>query len=195
MKKWVWFAAVLMLAPLVIFAQDVRQLIVVRGAAADDAAVSGNPVLIGAETWTAGSSPSSTSAGGEVSRLLATPEGRLAIEIDHPRRFNCNITTTATSSTVITSCTAPGAGLSRYITDITIYGSASTVSTATILQYGTGASCGTGTTVVYRCGHPAASQCQAMQRTSIVTAANTDLCILSAETGTKTVSVQGYIAP
>lgn len=195
MKRWLWSAALLMLVPLVIFAQDVRQAIVVRGAAADDAAVSGNPVLIGGETWTAGSSPSSTSAGGEVSRFLTTPEGRVAVELDHPRRFNCNISTTATTSTSITGCSAPGAGLSRYITDITFYGSASTVTTGAILQYGTGTNCGTGTTIVYRCGHPSASQCQSFQRTPIVTAANTDLCLLSAETGTKNVSIQGYVAP
>src|SRR6185295_2372465 len=70
-------------------------------------------------------------------------------------RVVCYLTTTATTSTAITGCAAPGAGLSIYITDISVYGGvANAITAASSVQYGTGGTCGTGTTVVYSCQHP-----------------------------------------
>jgi len=120
-----------------------------------------------------------------------------AIVNDFPQnRFSCSFTTTATASTVVTGCAAPGAGLSRYITNIQIGGGVAVGATApAIAQYGTGSSCGTGTTVVYRCYHAATAQCDTALLVPIKLGANSDLCILDAATGTKSINVTGYIAP
>lgn len=116
---------------------------------------------------------------------------------DFPQnRFSCAFTTTATTSTAVTGCLAPGAGLSRYITGVQIGGGVATGATApAIAQYGTGTNCGTGTTIAYRCYHPATAQCDTQLMVPIKLGANTDLCLLDAATGTKIINVQGFVAP
>ena len=110
-------------------------------------------------------------------------------------RFNCAFTTTATASTAITGCLA-SVGNAYYITDISITGGVATGATAPAqLRFGTGTGCGTGTTIVYYCHHPANGQCNTAKVTPIRTNTAVDLCVLDAATGTKTVSVSGWIAP
>lgn len=111
-------------------------------------------------------------------------------------RVTCRLTTAATTSTAITGCTAPGAGLSLYVTDISVYGGVATGATAAAsVQYGTGGTCGSGTTVVYDCQHAATAGCEAHFVTPRKAAANAELCVVDATVGTKFVNVSGYIAP
>jgi hypothetical protein len=111
-------------------------------------------------------------------------------------RVMCRLTTSATTSTAITGCTAPGAGLSLYITDISVYGDVAVTATAAAsVQYGTGGTCGAGTTVVYSCQHTATAGCEAHLVTPIKAVANNEVCVLDASVGTKFISIVGYIAP
>ncbi len=152
-------------------------------------------VLTGGNAWTDGSSPSAATAG-QPTRGLFTPEGVQAVTLDHPRRVSCRLTTSATTSTAITGCTAPGAGLSIYVTDISVYGGVATGATAAAsLQYGTGGTCGTGTTIVYDCQHAATAGCEAHFSVPAKAVANSELCLVDATVGTKFISLKGYIAP
>jgi hypothetical protein len=111
--------------------------------------------------------------------------------------FNCAISSTATASTVVTGCGAPGANLRRYITDIEY--ASSIIATTTnfmTLQYGTGSACATGTTVVWRMYNSVAFlPVLASIETPIALGVNTDLCFLHPGAGTRVVNVRGYIAP
>jgi hypothetical protein len=105
--------------------------------------------------WVAGSSPTSVLVGSP--KPLLNPEGRQAVVLDHPRWFQCAMTSTATAATVITTCSgavatlaAPGAGLRFYITDFSYSSSIiSTTANFMTLRYGTGGTCGTGTTSLW----------------------------------------------
>jgi hypothetical protein len=133
---------------------------------------------------------------GQVGYQIATTERIPFVNPTHPNRVNCRLTTTATSSTAITGCSAPGAGKSIYITDINIMGGVAVGATAAAsIQSGTGGSCGTGTAVHFDCQHPATAGCTANLTTPIKAAANAEVCILDATVGTKFVTVTGYIAP
>lgn len=130
--------------------------------------------------------------------LLAAADTRPSITVlaDVAGRVNCTLLSAATVSTLITGCAAPGAGKSIYITDIEVGGGVATSLTApAIVQTGTGGTCGTGTAVVYRCNHGATGQCESHLLTPIKVAANSEICILDGVTGTKSIQVQGYIAP
>lgn len=112
------------------------------------------------------------------------------------KRVNCRLTTSAATSTLVTGCEAPGAGLSLYITDLSVYGGVATGATAAAsVQYGTGGTCGTGTAIVYDCQHAATAGCEAHFTTPKRLLANNELCVVDATVGTKFVSVSGYIAP
>lgn len=167
----------------------------VEGPIANNAAPgTSKPMQLAGYAWTDGTAPSATTAG-NVTRLLTTTDGRLVVSTDHPKRVSCRITSSATSSTVVTGCAAPGAGLSIYVTDISVYGGVATGATAAAsIQYGTGGTCGT-PTIIYDCQHPATGGCEAHYTTPKKAAANAELCVVDATVGTKFVSVSGYIAP
>lgn len=124
---------------------------------------------------------------------------------DHPQRFSCTMTSTATTSTIITGCTgaggtttaSPGAGLRRYITDFTYNSSIiSTTANFMTLQTGTGATCGTGTVVIHRASNSAAfQQVPESFRSPLFTAAAVDLCFLHPGAGTRQITINGFIAP
>jgi hypothetical protein len=118
------------------------------------------------------------------------------IRQDHPNRINCVLTTTNTTSTLITGCAAPGAGLSIYLTDVFVYGGVAVGATAAAtIQSGTGGTCGTGTAINYYCQHVATDGCEAGFMTPKKIAANSEVCLVDATVGTKFVTVGGYIAP
>jgi hypothetical protein len=168
---------------------------IIAGAAANGAAISGNPVPKGVLAIADAAAPTAITAG-QVGYAVATTERIPLVNSTHPNRVNCRLTTTATSSTAITGCGAPGAGKSIYITDINIMGGVATGATAAAsIQYGTGGTCGTGTTVVFDCQHAATAGCTTNLTTPIKAAANSEVCILDATVGTKFVTVTGYIAP
>lgn len=112
------------------------------------------------------------------------------------RRITCRLTTTATTSTAITGCAAPGAGVSIYVTDIGVYGGVANVATeAAIVQSGTGGTCGTATVIQHYCQHQATAGCEARMITPKKLAANSELCLLDPTVGSKFITVSGYIAP
>lgn len=153
--------------------------------------------------WVNGASPSSVLAGSP--KVLRTPEGITAVTIDHPRRFSCSMSSTATTSTVITGCfgsvstmVAPGAGLAFYITSYS-WGS-SIISTTTnfmTLQYGTGGTCGTGTAPFHRGFIPAAFNTLVpdIGDVPIRAGTNAEVCFLHPGAGTRFINIRGYVAP
>lgn len=167
----------------------------IGGLAANDVAVAGNPLRLAGFSWTDGTAPTPTTAG-RTTDLLTTTDHRLVVTTDHPKRVACILTTTATTSTAITGCAAPGAGLSIYITDISVYGGAALGATAAAaVQSGTGGTCGSNTVIHHYCQHPATAGCEAHFIVPKKGFANGELCLLDATTGTKFVTVSGYIAP
>jgi hypothetical protein len=108
------------------------------------------------------------------------------------------VLTNSTATTLTEIQAAPGAGLSLYITDITM--SASVIATTTTdqqlnLKSGTGTNCGTGTAVVFSVYNLAFSGPSVKLVTPIKLPAATALCFIHAASGNKSVVVGGYIAP
>jgi len=91
----------------------------VQGNAAHDAAVSGNPVLIGGEAKeTDGTDPGSV-AEGDVSRLKTDLNGRVLVNTAHPALASAN-DNQSTAQTATSIVAAPAADLSIYLTDVTV---------------------------------------------------------------------------
>ncbi len=90
----------------------------VQGDTTVDVAVTGNPVLLGAEAETPDDSdPGSVSADADAVRLGADRNGILYVNTFHPRTWHVSAEqTTAVTDTTVKA--APGSGLSLYITDI-----------------------------------------------------------------------------
>jgi hypothetical protein len=173
----------------------------IKGEIADDAAVGANPVLVGAEAWTDGTAPSAVSAGGDLTRMLATPQGILVVTTDHPKRIRCTVENS--SATILTAfgsdCAAPGAGLSIYVTGIAVTSSAAATTTAANyfrLAYGTGGTCGTGTTIIWSMYNSVNNPViQSPIEPPLKLAANNELCWQHAVAGSKNLNITGYIAP
>ena len=108
----------------------------------------------------------------------------------------CILTTTATTSTLVTGCNAPGDGYAIWITDISVYGDAATIAAnpATV-QSGEGSTCGTGTKIHHLCQHAAVSGCEAHFQTASRAVPNGNICVLDANAGTKHVAIKGYVGP
>lgn len=144
-----------------------------------------------------GGSTQTTNANGDYTNAAVDAYGALYARQDHPNRIACNITSTATTSTLVTGCTAPGAGLSIYLT--ALQWSSSIISTTTnfmTIQDGTGGNCGANVTVHYRGFIPAAFNSQNIVfQTPIKADANSEICFLHPGAGTRLVSIQGFIAP
>jgi len=153
--------------------------------------------------WTNGSSPTTTTVGSP--KELRTPEGQSAVTLDHPRRFHCAFSSTATTSTIIGGCigaaatlAAPGAGVSYYIERLDWSSSIiSTTANFMLIHYGTGGTCGSGTTAIYR-GYISAAfmpNNPAPFIKPIKVAANNEVCFVHASAGTRLINITGYIAP
>lgn len=176
----------------------------VGGLAGDNTAPAGNPNMMAIESWTDGSSPSAVTSGNQ-SRVLGDPEGRAAVNTSHPRSFSCAMTSTATTSTVITTCTgavstlaAPGAGLRIYITGFEY--SSSIISTTTnfmTLRTGTGGTCGTATTSLWVGSNVAAFSPRDpnLGNVPLRGATNAEVCFIHPGAGTRWINVRGYVAP
>lgn len=108
----------------------------VVGDAAHDAAVAGNPVLIGVEARS--SEGTAVSAAGDVTRLMADLVGKLIVlPYANPENFVSGAITTAMTGTTSTSLiAAPAVGLRNYITQITVSNAHATVGTDIIIQDG-----------------------------------------------------------
>jgi hypothetical protein len=115
----------------------------IGGTAANNAAITQNPNLIGAEVITEGTQPTAATTGNQ-RRLLASTEGSLYVTPYSANRFSCFVQ----AVTVTTLCQAiPAAGLRNYITSVSISNQAATVQGVDIV-FGTGANCVTGITAL-----------------------------------------------
>lgn len=108
------------------------------------------------------------------------------------------VSTATTLTAVGTSCAAPGAGLSIYITDIE-FGSSAASGTAAdsfpTLKSGTGGSCGTATAVIWQGLSVANTTIVGNFTTPLKVAANSEVCWIMSTAGSKTIQIRGYIAP
>lgn len=108
------------------------------------------------------------------------------------------IAAASTATTLTEIVAAPGAGVSLYLTDASLFSSAASTTAADeqlLLKSGTGTNCGTGTATVFACFNPANGGCVANFATPIKLTANNALCWVAAVAGTKHVAVQGFKAP
>lgn len=114
--------------------------------------------------------------------------------------FSC-VVTVSTATTLQTfggSCAAPGANVRLYITDVQFSANASgiTADSFPTLKSGTGG-CASNLAVVWTSFTPAAAQASVIQdfTVPIRLPLNSDLCWIESTAGSKTVTVNGYIAP
>lgn len=108
--------------------------------------------------------------------------------------FQCSYASTSTTSVQLAGC-AIQAGVSYYITGISVSGDTITSATnpATI-QAGAGTTCTT-PTVLYQAHHLALTTVTWSPPSPIKSAQGAGLCLLDAATGSKYVTVTGYTAP
>lgn len=115
--------------------------------------------------------------------------------------INCVVTvsTATTIQAVGGNCVAPGSIYRLYITDVQFSASASgiTADSFPTLKTGTGGTCGSNTSVVWTAFTAAAAQASVVQdfTTPIKLPLNQELCWIESTAGSKTVTINGYIAP
>jgi len=138
-----------------------------------------------------------TSATGDYGSPTIDAYGVLYTHSDHPNRWYANVLSTATTLTEIKA--APGAGLSLYITDISVYNSALSTATADAhptLKFGTGANCATGTTTFWRMMNGVTfTGSEQTFLTPIKLTANNALCFITSVAGTRVWNISGFTAP
>lgn len=142
-----------------------------------------------------------TSADNDYVNLTADNYGILKVNSDHTNRFTAGFNSIANTLTEIKA--APSAGLSIYITDITIQTTTATSGTFAF-QSGTGTNCGTSTTAVF----PSSGTSNRFNA-SINSGPMTDikfviplklttvhaLCVIGVATNTVSGQVNGFVAP
>jgi hypothetical protein len=125
---------------------------------------------------------------------IADLEGRPYINTGHPLAINCYLTTTATAITQVTGCELVAAK-SIYITSVAVSGDiANVVSTPWIISSGTSTAC-TGPTVLASGWHQALGTDVLIFPTPIKVTVAEGLCITDGTTGSKAVTITGYVAP
>ena len=157
---------------------------------ADDAAVSGNPALIGGvAVETDNTDPTSVSAEGDIAYLRTDRNRRLLVNNRHPNGFHgADNQSSAQTNTSLVS--APGAGLSLYITDI-IFSNGATAGTIKLVEDPAGTPADIGK-VKYLAAN---GGCHLKLNTARRVTANKAIGYTSATVTTHTVEVLGYIAP
>jgi hypothetical protein len=134
----------------------------VGGTQANNAAITANPELEGGEVvaiGTAGTQAAAATAG-NARRIAVSQDGALFIRNHGPVIFSAGFNSIAATLTQVQA--APAAGLSIYITDISIQ--TTTVTSGTYaFQAGTGSNCGTGTAAIY----PSSGTAKPIQRSDL----------------------------
>lgn len=158
----------------------------VSGDVAHDAADAGEPVKQGFKAYALdGTVPQAVVAEGDRVNGIADLNGRQFVATEHPYFFHVSADY-ASAQTNTSVKAAPGAGLSLYITDISISNGA-TAGNITLLD-------GSGGTVLYEI-YPAINGGAVMNlRNPIKLTANTALCITSTTVTTHSLFVAGFIA-
>lgn len=141
-----------------------------------------------------------TSADADYSQVSVDAYGAVYSRSDHPNRIRCTVivSTATTTQAVGGSCAAPGAGLSIYITDVS-FGTSAAAGTAAdsfpTLKSGTGGTCGTGTAVFWQALTAANTTVTENLTTPIKVPANSEVCWIMTTAGSKTLQINGYVAP
>ena len=158
----------------------------VSGDVAHDTADAGEPVKQGFKAYALdGTVPQAVVAEGDRVNGIADLNGRQFVATEHPYFFHVSADY-ASAQTNTSVKAAPGAGLSLYITDISISNGA-TAGNITLLD-------GSGGTVLYEI-YPAINGGAVMNlRNPIKLTANTALCITSTTVTTHSLFVAGFIA-
>lgn len=156
---------------------------------ADDAAVTlgtskGN-ITTGVAVQTDGTDPTAVSAEGDAAALRTDMNRLLIVNQTHPRFWHVSADY-ASAQTNVSVKAAPGAGLSLYITDLTISNGA-TAGNITLLD-------GSGGTVLYKIYPGITGGVDKQLRSPIKLTANTALCLTSTSCTTHSIFVSGYIA-
>ena len=180
----------------------------VGGPLAHGAAVPSNPQFIGAYAETDGAALDSAGvAEADITRLKADQEGQLQVRDYHPNRVHCvSENSTATGLTIPTTvspsagCGAPGASLSIYVTDVTFSSSAAAgIGANEQMQLVAGTQtttvCDTGPVILWSSFNAANDSVAPNFRQPLKLPANNQLCWRHAIAGSKSVVVQGFIAP
>jgi hypothetical protein len=143
----------------------------------------------------------STISSGNASPCQVNSKGQLLVTTIGPGgSINCvvGVSTATTIQAVGTSCAAPGAGLSIYITDIE-FGTSAAAGTAAdsfpTLKSGTGGTCGTGVAIIWQALTGANTTVIANLTQPIKVAANSEVCWIMSTAGSKTIQIHGFIAP
>jgi hypothetical protein len=164
--------------------------VVCAGDVAHDSADSGNPTKIGGKAVNMdGSAPGTAVAENDRANLITDTYGRLLVETEHPNfwRATENYSTPQTNNELVS---APGAGLSLYITDI-IVSNGATVGSVKIIE-DTG---GTPAEILRDMYFAVNGGAVISLRTPIKVAANKNIGFTSTSVTTHSVSVYGYTAP
>lgn len=142
-----------------------------------------------------GSSPAAVTAGNN-SPLVADLEGRPYVNTAHPRAFSCQMAAATTATLIeLTGCAAVASN-SYYITDIHMTGGIANAATVPgLIRSGTGANCSTATATWFTCWHGAAAGCSVSFTSPIKVTTGHAVCAIDATVGTKSVVVNGFIAP
>lgn len=170
----------------------------VGGPDANNAAITGNPLLAGIEAL---SSQPAAATTGNLRRLVGSLDGGLYVRPFGPVIFSAGFNAIAATLTQIQA--APAAGLSLYITSIAIQ-TTTTTSGTYAFQSGTGANCVTATTAVFP-SSGTANRFNAVITTNgmgimnfstpiKLTAAHA-LCVIGVATNTVSGQVTGFTAP
>lgn len=142
-----------------------------------------------------GSSPTAVTAGNNAP-AISDLEGRPYVNDSHPRSVSCQFAAATTTTLLeLTGCAAVASN-SYYITDWRTCGGIATAATVpALLRSGTGANCATATTTWDTCWHAAASCCDVHLKTPMKVTAGHAICGIDATVGTKSFTLQGYVAP
>lgn len=170
----------------------------VGGPDANNASITGNPLLQGAEAQSGQPTAATT---GNVRQLVASLDGALYTRQGGPVIWTCGVNNVAAS---LTQCqAAPGANLKLYITGIYVQTTTTTSGTYAI-QTGTGSNCGTGTAALFpvsgtgnRFNAPITSNAMAAITfpVPLVAPANSAVCLIGVATNTISAQIVGFTAP
>jgi hypothetical protein len=167
-------------------AQPVAQVGAINavGAAAHDAAVSGNPLLLAAEARA--SNPAAVSAGGDTVRLIATMIGALVVKQHALQEATWNNSVSVTSTTDVPLQSAAGAGLRRHLVGLYAINTGAAAVTLNLRD---------GTTTRLPLLLPPNIPVPLDLAGLMTVSANTVLNLNLSATGTVTVTAWGYTAP
>jgi len=160
------------------------------GDVAHDAADSGNPVKVGGKAYNLdGTAPGTAVAEGDRANLITDVYGRLFVEVAHPNSnwANDNQSSAQTNTALVS---APGAGLSIYITDIVISNGATAGNVKLVEDTG-----GTPADLLGPYYFAVNGGMVAKLATPKKLTANKDLGYTSASVTTHTISIGYFIAP